>query len=39
MMLRGLVFVDPADFTETKADWNQISGISGFMKSELMKCS
>ena len=22
--IAGLVFVDPADFTETKADWNQI---------------
>jgi pimeloyl-ACP methyl ester carboxylesterase len=25
----GLVFVDPADFTETKADWNQIFRIIG----------
>lgn len=36
----GLVFVDPADFTETKADWNQIFrtiGVSEKRIDEMLK--
>ncbi|MCF0072247.1 alpha/beta hydrolase [Dyadobacter sp. CY261] len=31
----GLVFVDPADFTETKADWNQIFRTIGVSEKQI----
>ncbi|MCE7067425.1 alpha/beta fold hydrolase [Dyadobacter sp. CY326] len=33
--IAGLVFVDPADFTETKADWNQIFRSIGVSEKQI----
>ncbi|MCE7069054.1 alpha/beta hydrolase [Dyadobacter sp. CY327] len=33
--IAGLVFVDPADFTETKADWNQIFRTIGVSEKQI----